>query len=107
VNYKGYYKVKRAGIQKTIAAMKQNLHQQPLVGLFSCYSRSHFYKTFMRLNPNQALILSADTINYFDSMKASVGYLEGILRGTCSQELADTAKQEAQIKTGFQGYNIK
>ncbi len=106
VDYKGYYEVNRPGIIKTITALKQNPNQKFLLGVFSCYSRMHFYDTFMRANPNQGLVLSAETINYFDSLKASVGYLEGILRGTCGQELADTAKQGEQLKADFQGYNI-
>lgn len=106
VNYKGYYEVKRPGIIKTIAALKENPNQGFLLGLFSCYSRLHFYDTFMKENPSQRLVLSAETIDYFDALKASVGYLEGVLRGTCGQDLADTAKQNPKLKDGFQGYNI-
>ncbi|MGZ3796588.1 MAG: hypothetical protein ACXVB1_09490 [Pseudobdellovibrionaceae bacterium] len=106
VNYKGYYQVKQSGILKTMAALKRNPNPEFLLGLFSCYSRKHFYNTFMRSNPHQHLVLSADTVDYFDSLKASIGYLEGVLRGVCGQELADTAKQEKKIKVGFQGYHI-
>jgi hypothetical protein len=106
VNYKGYYEVKRTGIINTLAALKQNPNQGFILGLFSCYSKMHFYNSFMTANPSQRLILSAETIDYFDSLKASVGYLEGILRGTCGQDLADTAKQDEKLKAGFQGYKI-
>ena len=106
MNYKGYYQVKRPGIIKTMNALSQNPNKGVIVGLFSCYSRMHFYNTFTQANPRQRLILSADTIDYFDTLKGSVGYLEGILRGSCGQELADTAKQEPKLQDGFQGYNL-
>lgn len=107
VNYKGYYEVKRPGILKALAALKQNPNQGVILGLFSCYSRKHFYNTFLQANPSQRMILSADDIDYFDSLKGSVGYLEGLLRGSCGQELADTAKKNDKLKVGFQGYNIR
>lgn len=106
VNYKGYYEVKRPGIIRTMQSLKENPNKGIIVGFFSCYSKKHFYETFLKQNPTQRIILSADTIDYFDTLKASVGYLEGIMRGSCGQELADTAKQEEKLKNGFQGYNI-
>jgi len=106
VNYKGYYEVKRPGIKRTMLSLSESTNKDVIVGFFSCYAKKHFYDTFMQANPKQRVILSADTIDYFDSLKASVGYLEGILRGSCGQELADTAKQIDKIKNGFQGYNI-
>ncbi|MGZ3745602.1 MAG: hypothetical protein ACXVBQ_17185, partial [Pseudobdellovibrionaceae bacterium] len=106
VNYKGYYEIKRTGILKTLASMKQNSNKELLLGLFSCFSQLHFYKTFMHANPKQPLILSSDRVSYFDALKGSMGYLEGVLRGTCGQDLAGTAKQEDSIRDGFLGYNI-
>jgi hypothetical protein len=52
------------------------------------------------------MILSAETIDYVDSLKASVGYLEGFLRGSCGEELASIAKQYDKIRSGFQGYKL-
>lgn len=106
VNYKGYYEVKRPGIIRTMKSLQENPNKGIIVGFFSCYSKKHFYNTFTQANPSQRVILSADTIDYFDSLKASMGYLEGFLRGSCGQDLADTAKQEEKLKNGFQGYNI-
>lgn len=106
VNYKGYYEVKRPGIIRTMQSLKENPNKEIIVGFFSCYSKKHFYNTFIQANPRQRVILSADTIDYFDTLKASVGYLEGFLRGSCGQDLADTAKQEEKLMNGFQGYNI-
>ncbi|WP_413291078.1 hypothetical protein [Bdellovibrio sp. HCB337] len=106
VNYKGYYEKKRPGIIRTIENLKHNPNQGFILGMFSCYSRKHFYQTFMDANPQQGLVLSADTIDYFDALKGSVGYLEGILRGSCGDELSESAKQNDKIRIGFEDYNI-
>lgn len=106
VNYKGYYEIKRPGINKVMSALKDNPDKGIIVGLFSCYSHKHFYNTFTKANPNQRLILSADTIDYVDSLKASVGYAEGFLRGMCGEELSSTAKRYDKIRTGFMGYRL-
>lgn len=105
-DYKGYYQIQKPGIRKTLESLSQNPNPGFILGLFSCYSRSHFYKNLMKHNPQQRLILSADTIDYFDSMNASIGYLEGILRGQCGQDLANTAKKNEKIRRGFQQYQI-
>lgn len=107
VNFKGYYEVKRPGIKKTFETLKTNPNPELILGFFSCFSRLHFYKNFMSFNPHQRLILSAEKIDYFDALEASVGYLEGMLRGSCGQELADIAKQTPKLQEGFQGYNLR
>lgn len=106
VDYDGYYEPKRIGILRTLKSIKENPNKDVLLGMFSCYAEMHFYKAFMNNNPRQKMILSSATIDYFDSLKASVGYLEGILRGSCGQELANTAKQDDKIRGGFQGFQI-
>jgi hypothetical protein len=105
-NYKGYYEIKKAGIKRTMAALALNPDEGPVVGFFSCYARLHFYDTFMKANPKQKVILSEDTINYMDAFEGSLGYLEGMLRGSCGQELNDTARQVEKIRRGFEGYNL-
>ncbi|MBK9321697.1 MAG: hypothetical protein IPM97_01870 [Bdellovibrionaceae bacterium] len=105
-DYNGYYEVRRIGIKRTYSSLKENPNQGFILGLFSCYSRKHFYSDFMKINPMQKLILTAETIDYFDTLMASMGYLEGFLRGGCGQELADTAKQGQKIKNGFVGTQL-
>jgi hypothetical protein len=107
VNYDGYYKVKRPGINRVLTMLKQNPNKDSVMGFFSCYSKSHFYNALLRANPKQKLILSSDTINYFDSLYASMGYLEGLLHGQCGQDLADMAKQADSVKEGFTSFQIK
>jgi hypothetical protein len=106
-NYKGYYEVQKPGIKRTLEELAANPNPGFVLGLFSCYSRTHFYKSFMNQNPQQRLILSADTIDYFDSMKASIGYLEGILRGQCGEDLSRTAKRGEKVRKGYQQYQMK
>ena len=107
VNYDGYYRVKKPGISRVLNAIKSNSNKDDILAFFSCFSRKHFYDDILKANPKQRLILSADAIDYFDSLKASMGYLEGLLHSTCGQNLADLAKQGDKIKNAFLGYQIK
>ncbi len=107
VDYDGYYKVKRPGISRVLDLIKKSPNKDTVMTFFSCYSKMHFYDALLKANPKQRLVLSAETIDYFDTLKASMGYLEGLLRGTCGQELADIAKQGEKIKAGFQGFQIR
>ncbi|AZZ36848.1 hypothetical protein CIK05_08610 [Bdellovibrio sp. qaytius] len=107
VDYSGYYQKKRIGISRVLKLIKASDKKDGILTFFSCYSKKHFYNDIMLANPKQKLVLSADTINYFDSLKASMGYLEGFLRGACGQDLADIAKQGEHIKSGFLGSQIQ
>ncbi len=107
VNYDGYYKVKQPGIRHVLSQMRQNPNKDSVMGFFSCFSESHFYDMLMKANPKQRLVLSSDKINYLDSLEASIGYLEGLLRGQCGQNLADIAKQNDSVKVGFKGFQIR
>lgn len=106
-DYKGYYHKQRPGIKRVLDLIKKGSNKDSILTFFSCYSRRHFYDSLIKANPKQRLVLSADTIDYFDSLKASMGYIEGFLRGACGQDLANIAKQGEKIKVGFQGYQIR
>ncbi len=107
VNYDGYYKVKRPGINHVLEQIKKGPNKDSILTFFSCFSKKHFYDDLLKANPKQRMVLSADTIDYFDSLKVSMGYLEGLMHGACGQELADIAKQGDKIKNAFQGFQIK
>jgi len=107
VDYNGYYKVKRPGIKRVLAQLKTNPNKDSVIGFFSCYSQSHFYSALLKANPKQRMVLSSDTINYLDSFQASIGYLEGLLKGECGDGLAQIAKQTDSIKNGFKGFQIR
>jgi hypothetical protein len=105
-DYKGWYEIQRVGIKHALANLAANPNKGVVVGLFSCYSRKHFLDNFLSQNPNQRLILSADTIDYFDTLKTSAGYLEGMMHGLCGDNLDKVAKRGNEI-TGFQAWNLK
>lgn len=106
VDYEGYYQVERPGLLKTLHRLSSGSNKESVLGLFSCYSKLHFREPILRANPRQRMVLSADLINYLETLMASVGYLEGFLRGSCGQELADLAKQGEKMQKSFFGYNI-
>lgn len=107
VNYDGYYKVQRPGIKRVLSQLRTNPNKDSVIGLFSCFSESHFFDMLTKANPKQRMVLSSDKINYLDSLEASIGYLEGLLRGQCGQNLADIAKQGDSVKLGFKGFQIR
>lgn len=107
VNYNGYYKVQRPGIKRVLSQLKANSNKDSVIGFFSCFSQSHFYDALLKANPKQRMVLSSDTINYLDSLQASVGYLEGLLKGECGDNLAAIAKQTDSVKNGFKGFQIR
>lgn len=106
-NYNGYYKVQRPGIKRVVESIKKGGNKDSVLGFFSCSSKAHFYDMIMNANSKQRVVFSSDIIDYYDSLKASSGYLEGLLRGYCSQELADLAKQGEKLQVGFQGFQIR
>lgn len=106
INYNGYYLVHRTGIKKTLAAARQNPNPGFILGFFSCYAKRHFKESLLRNNPSQKMILSSDTIDYYDSLEGSVGYMEALLRGTCGSELSYTAKKDQSVRQGFQDFQF-
>ncbi len=107
VNYDGYYRVKKPGITRVLKQIKNSSRKDAVLTFFSCFSKKHFYNDLIKANPKQRLVLSADTIDYMDSLEASMGYLEGLLSGTCGQDLTNIAKQGDRIKNGFQDFQIQ
>ena len=107
IDYNGYYEIQRPGIKRVLDLIKTGTNKESVLTFFSCYSKKHFLADLLQANPEQRLILSAETIDYHDSLKASMGYLEGFMRGACGQDLADIAKQGDKIKNGFIGIQLK
>ena len=105
-DYDNYYEIRRPGIKRVLASLTSNPNPGFVLGLFSCYSRKHFLDNFMNTNSKQRLILSADTIDYMDTMNASAGYLEGMLHGLCGSQLSDVAERNEKLRGGFQDWNF-
>ena len=106
-NYSGYYHVKKPGFRRMMTALKQGGNKDVTIGLFSCYSKSHFYRELSKLGPKQRLILSSDSVDYMDTLRGTIGYLEGFLRGACGAELAAMAKQTPETQAGFLDFNLE
>ena len=60
----------------------------------------------MKVSPKLRMVLSSDEIDYFQSLQASIGYLEGLLQGRCGEDLAQFAKRDT-LYQNFKGINIR
>lgn len=106
VNYDGYYRVMREGIKRVLQQMKKQSYKESYLGLFSCYSQRHFYKDLTKANPKQKLILSSDTIDYLDTLLASMGYVEALMHGKCGSGLEQIAQQGERLQKGFKAFRF-
>jgi len=107
VDYNGYYEVKKIGINRVLKQIRQQPNKDSILGLFSCYSHKHFYKSLLKANPKQKLVLSTNTIDYFDSLYASLGLMEGLLRGQCGENLNKIIQQNEKLQKGYKGFQIE
>jgi hypothetical protein len=106
VDYDGYYRVQKPGLRRLLSVIKENPNPGFVLGLMACSSRRHFQDNILGVNPQQRMILSSDTVDYFDGYKAAVGYLEGMLRGQCGSDLSQTARKGEAVQKGFQQYHM-
>ena len=107
VNYNGYYRIKKTGITRVLNQIKNSPKKDTVLTFFSCFSKKHFYDDLLQANPKQRMVLSAEKIDYMDSLEASMGYLEGLISGTCGEELSNIAKQGDHVKSSFQDFQIQ
>lgn len=108
VNYDGYYRVKRVGINRMLKQISTSTNKDSVLGLFSCSSEDHFYNDLIKANSQQRLVLSSETIDYFDTIHTSLGLLEGLLRGQCGQNnLSQFLKQNEKIERAFNAFKFK
>lgn len=105
-DYNGYYLVKKTGINRLLKEIKARKDNNYILGLFSCFSQKHFYNSLMKTRPGLRVALSAEEINYWDTYDASLGILEGILQGSCGQNLAERSLVTPTTKTGFKIFNF-
>lgn len=100
------YKKEQNEIRKVLAALKARTDKNLILGLFSCSSNSHFGKMIAQAKPGLKTILSGDLIFTNEATTASAGYLEALLRGNCSSDLTNTARQSDRVKYGITDYNF-
>ena len=109
-DYLGYYRKFFPGRNRMMQELAKTSNGNVTVGLFSCESNLHFRSRLLGQNPKQPAILTIGTtgsLDYFDVLRGSLGYLEGILRGTCGARLEDFARPTAKDRAAFQQYNMK
>lgn len=106
-DYKGHYEVQRDGERKLLRALSETANKDQILGMFSCYSSSHFRRNLLRTRPALKMILSHVSIAYNEALFASLGYLEGHLRGLCGKDLETFAEQSRATVNGFSTYHLK
>lgn len=107
VNYNGYYLVKKTGIKRILNQIQTNPNKDSILGLFACYSEKHYLSQIKKVNPGQKLILSTDTIDYYDSLRASLGLIEAVMRGRCSsQGINQIFDFDEKLQTGYRARNF-
>ena len=107
VDYDGYYRVKKPGITRVLNQMKKNPNKDFILGLFACYSQKHYYSALTKVNKNQRMVLSIDTIDYFDSLHASLGLMESLLRGQCGDNTNKFIQLTEKLSKGYKAFQIK
>lgn len=100
-DYDNYYEVRREGEASLLSALKESPNKEQIIGLFSCYSSSHFRNNLLSANAGLKMILSHVSIPYNEAIYASLGYLEGSLRGVCGEALETLAEQTPMTQKGF------
>lgn len=86
-NYKGYYKVKRPGINKLISALKTRTDGGPaLISLAACDSIKHFQKDLKNAAPSSGYVLTTDLSYVTDVYGATFGALDSLLGQRCQED---------------------
>lgn len=109
-DYMGYYRKAFPGRDRMMRELGNASNKNTMVGLFSCDSNLHFRGRLLTQNAKRRALLTIGTtgsLDYFDVLRGSVGYLEGLLRGTCGGALDDFARVTPKEKSAFQQYNLK
>ncbi len=107
VDYDGYYRVKKPGITRVLNQIKKNPNKDFILGLFACYSQKHYYSSLVKANKAQKMVLSTDTIDYFDSLHGTLGLMESLLRGQCGDNMNKFIQQNEKLIKGYKAFNVK
>lgn len=117
VDYDGYYHLKKTGFTRILnqieknkdkdSSIQNNKDKKSILGIFACSSKKHFYKDLISANKNQPMVLSTDKVNYIDSLRASLGLLEGLMRGQCGDHLNTMIQQKDKSLKTYEAFQIK
>lgn len=106
VNYAGFYHLQKPGYKKMMSSLRLSGAKPQVIGLFSCYSKKHFYRPMTLVGPQKGLILTGAAIDYLNTTLASLGYLEALLRGACGNDIRSIVNQNYWIENKFSEYNM-
>lgn len=109
-DYYGYYRKAFPGLTRMMSELKASSNKDVLMGIFACDSKLHFHRRLSAQNKNQRMILTLGgegMLHYLDTLMVSLGYIEGLLRGSCGSQLDDFARVNAREKAAYQQYNVK
>ena len=105
-DYEGHYKVLRTGIRRVLGEVRKRKDNNFILGLFSCYSASYYQEALFQAKPGIKTIFTVGSINYFDTIFSSMGYLEGLLHGSCGEDLTHLARQTDSVRHGILDFNM-
>lgn len=97
-NYNGYYLPNQFGLKMMIEAFGKSGRQAPIVGIFSCDSRDHFYDRLRRVAPNTGFITSTRVDTYNNLFAASLGGMDALLRGQCQKSFYQSLRLDPEVK---------
>ena len=109
-DYYGYYRKQFPGLNRMLKEVKSSGNKDITLGIFSCDAKLHFHRRLEANNKGQKMILTLGgegMLHYQDTLMVSLGYIEGLLRGSCGTQLDDFARVTPRERAAYQQYNVK
>lgn len=109
-DYNGYYRKAYPGRTRLLEEIRRRANPEFTLGLFSCDSDKHFRQKLEAASPGQRMMLTTGSVgilDYYDTTKLSLAYIDGLLKGSCGSALEDYAQVSAHERAGFKSYNMK
>lgn len=109
-DYFGYYRKQIPGLSRMLKEVKTSGNTDVTLGIFSCDAKLHFHRRLEANNKGQKMILTLGgegMLHYMDTLMVSLGYVEGLLRGSCGTQLDDFARVTPRERAAYQQYNVK
>lgn len=108
-DYVGYYRKVFSGRNRMLEELRSGGNRDAILAMFSCDSNLHFVSRLKANNKNQRMILTLGGegfVTYPEAVSVSMGYLEGILRGSCGAQLDSIARLGDRERKGYQQYGL-
>lgn len=109
-DYYGYYRKQFPGLNRMLKEVRASGNKDVTLGIFSCDAKLHFHRRLEANNKGQKMILTLGgegMLHYLDTLMVSLGYIEGLLRGSCGTQLDDFARVTPRERAAYQQYNVK